>query len=334
MKFTIGDNIILKRTGEEGIVSGFINAQMIEVEVGGTSFPVYIEEVDHPYLKWFTDKNNNKKKQPAAPAPVPAEKLTVRQQRLAQGVYLSFLPVFKTEEMDEVVSHVKVFLLNELPVSIRFVYDARIVDNTLFRHEGTLHAFGNIYLHSVAYADMNDQPRLHWTLTDIAHTENKEEEGVLRIKPAKLFDHINRILQGAEPSFSYLLIDGFVVKPPPQPAPAPVPIIRSGKIVAAKKHEIEAPKYELDLHIEQLVNNPRGLATAEILKIQLDTLQRYLQIAIVHRQHSMVIIHGLGKGKLRDEVHAELRMTPEVARFKNEWSGRYGFGATEVIFKY
>lgn len=334
MKFTIGDNIILKRTGEEGTVVAYINTQMIEVEVGGTTFPVYLEEVDHPYLKWFTEKNNTKKKQPTPPPLMPAEKLSARTQRLAQGVYLSFLPVFTTVDMDEVVTHIKVFLLNELPISIRFMYDARIVDNILFRHEGSLHAFGNIYLHSITYADMNDQPRLHYSFTDVAHPENKQEQGVLRIKPAKLFDHITRILQGAEPSFSYLLIDGFILQPPPQTAPAPVPIIRSGKVTSATKHQLEAPKQELDLHIEKLVNNPRALSNAEIIKIQLDTLQRYLHLAIAHRQHSMIVIHGLGKGKLRDEVHAELRMTPEVARYKNEWSGRYGFGATEVIFKY
>ena len=48
----------------------------------------------------------------------------------------------------------------------------------------------------------------------------------------------------------------------------------------------------------------------------------------------MIVIHGLGKGKLRDEVHTILKQTPEVSRYKNEWSGRYGFGATEIRFRY
>ena len=78
----------------------------------------------------------------------------------------------------------------------------------------------------------------------------------------------------------------------------------------------------------------KGLTNADIIKIQLNTLKHYLQLAIVHRQERMVVIHGLGKGKLREEVHAILKQTPEVTRFKNEWSGRYGFGATEVFFRY
>ena len=97
---------------------------------------------------------------------------------------------------------------------------------------------------------------------------------------------------------------------------------------------IEPPKYEVDLHIEALVENHRGLSNAEIIKIQLDALQRYLHLAIVHRQSSMIVIHGLGKGKLKEEVHTILKQTPEVGRYKNEWSGRYGFGATEIYFRY
>jgi hypothetical protein len=333
MKFSIGDNIILKRTGEEGHVSAYIDKQMIEVEVGGTAFPVYIEDIDHPYLKWFTEKNAVKKKQ-SPPEQLPVEKITARAPRLAKGVYLSFLPVLKTAEMEEVVTDVKIYLLNELPVAIKYVYDVRIADNSLFRHEGTLHAFGNVYLHSMEYAVMNDQPRFNWTLTDIANEAHKTEQGILRIRPAKLFEHVNKIMQGGEPSFSYVLTDTFSVKAKPEPASKIEPVIRHAKVQAVTSRNIEAARYEVDLHIENLVSDVKGLSNAEMMIIQLETLQRYVQLAIVHRQERMVVIHGLGKGKLRDEVHALLKTTKYVARYKNEWSGKYGFGATEITFKY
>jgi hypothetical protein len=332
MKFSIGDNVILKRTGEEGHVTAFIDKQMIEVEVNGTAFPVYLEDIDHPYLKWFTDKNSAKKKQQEYPQQLAVEKPSLRPVRLSKGVYLSFLPVFKTEEMEEVVDVVKVFLLNELPVNVKFVYDARIAERSVFRHEGSLHAFGNLYLHSVAYPDLNDQPRFNWSLVDVQNEANGKEEGILRIRPAKLFEHVSKILQGSEPSFSYLLVDGFKLKPKKEPTKFE-PVIRAGKIAAITAHTLEAPKYELDLHIEQLVGNPKALTTDEIAKVQMDALQRYLHLAIAHRQDRMVVIHGLGKGKLREDVHAVLKAMPEVARYKNEWSGKYGFGATEITFK-
>lgn len=328
MKFSIGDNIVLKRTGEEGRVVAVISKQMVEVEVGGTIFPVYNEDVDHPYLKWFTQKSPVKKQ--SSPQQLPVEKLPPATTRLAKGVYLSFIPEFKTEDMEEIVSHVKIFLLNELPVNVKLTYDVRIADRSLFRHEGTLQAFGNMYLHNIPYAEMNDQPRFNW---HIAGPDNTVAEGILRIKPAKLFEHITTIQQGSSPSFNYLLAAELKEKKKPTPMYEPV-VIQPQTTLHSKTGNIEAAKHEVDLHIENLRNNSRGLSNAEIIKIQLDTLEHYLHLAIAHRQDRMVVIHGLGKGKLRDEVHAILKATPEVGRYKNEWSGKYGFGATEITFRY
>ncbi len=329
MKFTVGDKILLKRTGEEGEVIALIDKQMLEVEVGGTSFPVYMDDVDHPYLKWFTEKKPQKK---MAPPVVPVEKIIERKQRLARGIYFSFIPVFKIEGMEEQVDFLKVHLLNELPVDVRFAYDLKLDQKSVFRHEGMLHSFGNLYLHNVPYPDMNDQPRFHWRLTDISSDKMAPEEGVLRIKPAKLFEHVNNVMFNGDASFSYLLVEDFVIKKLPQHNEAPMPAPPVEGLIT--RHNIEKPKYELDLHIEELTKDHASLTNAQIITRQLDTLERYLHIAIVHRQDRMIIIHGLGKGKLKDEVHNMLKRTPEVSRYKNEWSGRYGFGATEVTFKY
>ncbi|MES2703314.1 MAG: Smr/MutS family protein [Bacteroidota bacterium] len=333
MKFSIGDNIILKRTGEEGVVTAYVNQQMVEVEVQGTLFPVYIEDIDHPYLKWFTEKNAKKKKQ-SLPEQLPVERIAERQQRLARGVYLSFMPVFKIDTFDEVVDQLKVYILNELPQPIKFSYDVRFLHRSEFSHEGTLHGFGNVYLHSISYADMNDQPRFHWQLTDTTNAVMDRAEGVLRIRPAKLFEHVAKLLEHSEPTFSYTLIEDFSAKKD-DPADWVMPEYKPkppAQLITVKT--IEAPKYEVDLHVENLLDDKKGLSNADIIKFQLDTFQRYLQLAIVHRQERMVVIHGLGKGKLREEVHAILKHTPAVARFKNEWSGRYGFGATDIYFRY
>jgi hypothetical protein len=333
MKFSIGDRILLRRSGEEGVVTAYISQQMLEVEVSGVTFPVYMEDIDHPYLKWFTDKTAKKKdKQPLEQLPV--EKIAERRQRLAKGIYLSFLPVFKMQDMDEIVDVLKVYLINEMPQTVKFSYDIRINNNSEFRHEGTLHGFGNVYLHSVAYTDMNDQPRFQWQLTDTQNAGMAMAEGVLRIRPAKLFEHISDILRNSEPTFSYMLIDDFA--PPKKPEPVekydPKPKVHTLGLVTTKT--IEPAKYEIDLHIEALIDNRKGLTNADIVQLQLNTLKHYLQLAIVHRQERMVVIHGLGKGRLREEVHAILKRTPEISRYKNEWSAKYGFGATEIQFKY
>lgn len=331
MKFTIGDKILLKRTGEEGHVVALIDKQMMEVEVNGTAFPVYIEEVDHPYLKWFTEKKPQKKSN-ALPE-IPVERIIERKPKLARGIYLSYVPVFRTEDMEEVVDFIKVYLLNELPVDIKFSYDVQIDNKSIFKHEGSLHSFGNVYLNNVSYSDMNDQPRFMWKVRDIGNDKMEMAEGIVRIRPTKLFEHINNVMLNSEPSFSYQMIQDFMPKKKPEPQLLPEPKEPETPGIVNKR-TLEPAKYEIDLHIEQLVKNVAALSNDEIVKKQLDTLEKYLHLAIVHHQPTMIVIHGMGKGKLREEVHAILKKTPEVKRFKNEWSGKYGFGATEVSFRY
>jgi hypothetical protein len=334
MKFSIGDKVILKRTGEEGHVVAYINQQMLEVEVNGTVFPVYMDDIDHPYLTWFTQKKQQKTTKTTLPEQLPVEKEKFRTQRLAKGVYLSFMPEFKANEIEDIVDHVKVYLLNELPQTIQFYYEAKYLDKPSFRHDARLHGFGHIYLHSVAFEDMNDQPRFHWRVGDPAQPGMQVEEGIVRIRPQKLFEHISGLLQKNEPSFSYLLLQDFRPRqkeeqPEKFEIPKPKPIA-AGSFAA----KTGAPAFSIDLHIEKLVSNRRGLTNADMLRIQLEALERSIHDAIMHRQERMMIIHGLGKGTLREEVHRFLKKVPEVDRYVNEWQGLYGFGATEVFFKY
>jgi len=74
------------------------------------------------------------------------------------------------------------------------------------------------------------------------------------------------------------------------------------------------------------------LSSAEILQLQSDTLHYHLDMAIAYRQDRMIIIHGVGKGILRQLVQDILKEKAGVKTFHNGWQGQYGFGATEVLF--
>jgi hypothetical protein len=332
MKFSIGDKIILNGTGEEGIVTAYINTEMVEVEVVGTTFPVYINDIDHPYLKWFTE--NKKKIIPKSlPEQLPVEKFA--KPKLARGVYLSFLPEFKADVFEDEVKDLRVYLLNELPTPVYFQY--KVLNNqqqTIFSHAAKLHEFGHVYLHSMPFDAMNEQPRFHWELTG-GNDTNAITDGVLRVKPQKLFEHINTLLSKNEPSFSYLLVDGFdaVVK---HTSDNPVKPITKPTVTKPieKNWKDTLPHFEIDLHLENITSNTRGLTNTDKLNLQLNALQKHLNAVIANHEERTVIIHGLGKGVLKDEVHRILRELPHVSKFSNEWHGRYGFGATEVWFRY
>ncbi|RYF91406.1 MAG: hypothetical protein EOO03_01400, partial [Chitinophagaceae bacterium] len=66
---------------------------------------------------------------------------------------------------------------------------------------------------------------------------------------------------------------------------------------------------------------------------QLNEFEKYYELAVAHRQPNLTVIHGVGEGKLRDEIHELLRLKKEVKSFVNQFHPLYGFGATEIYFK-
>lgn len=336
MKFSIGDKIILKHTDEEGVVTAFFDDGMVEVRVGRTTFPVHSDELDHPYLKWFTEKKKPQTTKKVVPEQIPVEKQSLKKPRLPKGVYLSFYPEFKMQEMEDVVDYLKIYLINELPKEIQFHYELSLLGETEFKHEGKLHDFAHVYLHTIPFEQMNDSPKITWGVDDLEDPAMAPMSDTLKLKPQKVFQQVQHLLQDNQPSFSYLLFEDF--KPIPQITPHTGQQKKETgserKPLAQISTPADLPKQEVDLHIEQLVDSTRGLSNADIITIQLAELQKYLRLAVNSYQTNMVIIHGLGKGKLRDEVHKILEQTPEVDHYTNEWQGKYGFGATEVWFSY
>ena len=90
----------------------------------------------------------------------------------------------------------------------------------------------------------------------------------------------------------------------------------------------------VDLHIEKLLNDWKGLSNAEILNIQLKEFDKWYHLAVAHHQSQLIVIHGVGKGRLRDEIHDMLRLKKEVKTFVNQYHPSFGFGATEIFFQY
>ncbi|RYF82518.1 MAG: hypothetical protein EON98_11250, partial [Chitinophagaceae bacterium] len=61
--------------------------------------------------------------------------------------------------------------------------------------------------------------------------------------------------------------------------------------------------------------------------------EKWYELAIAHRQPQLIVIHGIGSGKLRDEIHDLLKGRREVKSFVNQYHPSFGYGATEIYFK-
>ena len=56
MKYQLGDIVLILHSNEEGQIIDFINDKMVMVDVKGVKFPVYIDQIDFPYFKRFSEK--------------------------------------------------------------------------------------------------------------------------------------------------------------------------------------------------------------------------------------------------------------------------------------
>ncbi|AYN68544.1 DNA mismatch repair protein MutS [Euzebyella marina] len=98
---------------------------------------------------------------------------------------------------------------------------------------------------------------------------------------------------------------------------------------APKPKERNAPKMEVDLHINQLVPSTRGMTNYDMLNIQIETAKRRLEFAMQKRIQKIVFIHGVGEGVLKEELYSLFRRYENVNYYDADYQ-KYGLGATEV----
>ncbi len=89
---------------------------------------------------------------------------------------------------------------------------------------------------------------------------------------------------------------------------------------------------EIDLHIEVLVEDHAHMTNTEIIHKQLFALRQFMQQALCDRIRRVVIIHGVGEGVLREEVHVYLKGL-DTLEIRHANHHEYGWGATEVILR-
>ncbi|MGO4920408.1 Smr/MutS family protein [Maribacter spongiicola] len=106
-------------------------------------------------------------------------------------------------------------------------------------------------------------------------------------------------------------------------------IPKKRKTTVQKIKERTAPKMEVDLHINQLMKNPKSIGKFEMLNLQLETAKRQLDFAISKRIQKVVFIHGVGEGVLKEELGYLFGKYDNVKFYDADYQ-KYGLGATEV----
>jgi len=89
---------------------------------------------------------------------------------------------------------------------------------------------------------------------------------------------------------------------------------------------------KLDLHARAILDDEQDYRGDEIFAVQLDVFERYMDRAIRLGVERVEIIHGIGSGRLRNELKRRLNQYKEVESFENGYTADHKFGATVVYF--
>jgi hypothetical protein len=89
----------------------------------------------------------------------------------------------------------------------------------------------------------------------------------------------------------------------------------------------------IDLHLEELTENPKGLMPHAALELQMKVFNNSLEKAIAQDMQHVTFIHGVGQGRLKGEIRKVLGLNPYIHRFEDGDPKKFGYGATKVFLK-
>ena len=89
--------------------------------------------------------------------------------------------------------------------------------------------------------------------------------------------------------------------------------------------------WEVDLHIEEIMESHAGLSNTEIMLKQLTEFRSMFKKAKKEGIHKLIVIHGVGEGVLKNEIRTYLSQQDQIEVYDADFS-EYGKGATAIEF--
>ncbi len=347
MIYAVGSRVRFINTGYEGVVTEILGGDMLSVLLDdGDEIPAFEEDLmriedyraslrNKPPIKAKVVKGKVEKTPEKPEIPEFGSQYAILK---SLGIQLGFEALYKA---DGLIAAFKVYLINDLQYDALYAFNFLLGTQSRLKLNGKLPATSYIELGEIPFDYLNDSPTVElecWQVT--TQGSGKQQHKKLKLKAKQFFKKIKTAPLLNIPVYHYVIFESLE---PPQ---------SSEDDLKTYTRQHNKPNYslsdlrrydtnsvtalanfdpELDLHIENLTNNWEKMSNAEILRLQLRTFDTYLAKAIEIGVPNVFIIHGLGKGRLRDEIASRLIRHPQVETFKNEYHPRYGYGATEII---
>lgn len=312
MSFKLGDFVRFVDEKREGYITRVIDAQTFGVtDTDGFEIPVVAGNLTHVHGHGATD------------AATPQQVQQVDEDFREDGVFLAVAEDSKANA----VAHFTLVNRSSYQLLLSLKTDAK----GLYRGEfaGVVPAKAQTQLFSANLGDLDNWPQYIFQVLYFT-TGNIKPKAPLNV--AKKFR--SKDFNSAKQQIAEINKYGWLVQ-----LDEPAPLIDPQKLKESlfrgetPKPVVPVPPKEVDLHIEKLRDDHQFLSQSEIIDIQLAHFRQLLDAAIVHQLPSIVFIHGVGNGTLRHHIHQTISKHPQVRTFMDARKEKFGYGATEVVFK-
>jgi hypothetical protein len=244
---------------------------------------------------------------------------------------------------DSTVTRYKSWLINDTTQEFLFECDVYTTKRDIFSRDGKLGVLTALEMGDLLADDLNDAATIWLHLRRLTTAgPDLPMERTVKIKAKQFFNQLCLAPVLNLPAHQFVLFDKFEA---PQ-ADTQRDLLeytkqKTREVKSFSPNSVPHQTYnvedfanfnpEIDLHIEKLVSVNKKMDNAAILGIQMQHFRKHLEQAVRLGIPRIYVIHGKGKGKLRDEIAYFLRENKHVVQFKNEYHPRYGHGATEII---
>lgn len=311
----IGDRVRLLHGNEEGIIRKISSSGRMQIEIeDGFIIPALKSElvlINAAEKEHFGEKSMEEK-EIDTPIPISGPK--------DQGLYLAFVPI-----NDQSLS---LYLINDSRQA--YLAHASEVFGTNQRTllAATLNAGEAKKFDDRLLKEMDEWPAFLLRFIPIHNTLEKAIpafERQLKMKATQFFKHLSKAPRLDKTAYIF----------PLEQTTKELDIRALNQELDEIRPKSETPKTpkpsrSIDLHIEKLATDPKGMSNSEILRVQLESFDRNLDQAMVSGMDEITFIHGIGNGVLRKEIHKRLSQLQNIKYFQDTQKDQWGYGATLV----
>jgi hypothetical protein len=343
-----GDKVRFLNAVGGGIVKSVINKTMVSVEDSdGFEVPTQINQL----VVVDESASMNPEKRSAsirASAKIEVEAPKKKELPKAEPKYVVgkdspvlFMVIVPQDEANPVDGELKVYLVND---SNNFVlYNYSHLKNKLYKsvESGKMNPNSKRYLESFSRFELNELPEFQFQLLFFREESFRLEAPVLkslRLNPVKFYrqNSYEKTRYFAQNSIIFSLLEPDMeaeMAKLTEPELSKIVIDKADEPKVVVKRIVSPDLVEIDLHIQELLEDTRGIANHEMLEVQLGRFRNELDTAIENGTKRIVFIHGIGNGTLKQELRKELSTKYKKYYFQDASFKEYGYGATMVILK-